>query len=79
MVMNSEPYLVVAGYLILESDNINNPIANLQIDIGGFTIEGSTLSVYCVAARFELALLCVCKWGLGFYSLLLVSLVECYC
>ncbi|KAK4274836.1 hypothetical protein QN277_018006 [Acacia crassicarpa] len=47
--MNSELYLVVAGYLILEGDNINNLIPNLHIDIGGFTIGGATLSAIVAA------------------------------
>ncbi|XP_028768982.1 amino acid transporter AVT1I-like [Neltuma alba] len=47
--MNSELYLVVAGYLILEGDNINKLIPNLEIDIGGFTIGGPTLSAIVAA------------------------------
>ncbi|XP_054819926.1 amino acid transporter AVT1I-like isoform X2 [Prosopis cineraria] len=47
--MNSELYLVVAGYLILEGDNINKLIPNLQIHIGGFTIGGATISAIVAA------------------------------
>lgn len=41
--MNSELYLVVTGYLILEGDNLNKLIPNVHVDIGGFSIGGTTL------------------------------------
>ncbi|XP_028754074.1 amino acid transporter AVT1I-like [Neltuma alba] len=41
--MNSELYLVVTGYLILEGDNLNKLIPNINLHIAGFTIGGTTL------------------------------------
>ncbi|XP_054794993.1 amino acid transporter AVT1I-like [Prosopis cineraria] len=41
--MNSELYLVVTGYLILEGDNLNKLIPNINLHIAGLTIGGTTL------------------------------------
>ncbi|KAL1370150.1 amino acid transporter AVT1I [Arachis duranensis] len=41
--MNSELYLVVTGYLILEGDNLNKLIPNVEVNIGGLVIGGTTI------------------------------------
>ncbi|KAI4318271.1 hypothetical protein L6164_026060 [Bauhinia variegata] len=47
--MNSELYLVVTGFLILEGDNLNKLLPNLHFDIAGTTIGGTTLFVIIAA------------------------------
>ncbi|XP_027334078.1 amino acid transporter AVT1I-like [Abrus precatorius] len=41
--MNSELYLVVTGFLILEGDNLNKLVPNVQLDLAGSTISGTTI------------------------------------
>ncbi|CAJ1960445.1 unnamed protein product [Sphenostylis stenocarpa] len=41
--MNAELYLVVTGFLILEGDNLNQLVPNMQIDLAGLTIGGTTI------------------------------------
>ncbi|KAK7305447.1 hypothetical protein VNO77_43353 [Canavalia gladiata] len=41
--MNSELYLVVTGFLILEGDNINKLVPNVQLHLAGSTIGGTTI------------------------------------
>lgn len=41
--MNSELYLVVTGFLILEGDNLNKLVPNMQLDLAGLTIGGTTI------------------------------------
>jgi vesicular inhibitory amino acid transporter len=43
IIMNSELYLAVTGFLILEGDNLNKLIPNMEINIGGLTIGGTTM------------------------------------
>ncbi|XP_058755577.1 amino acid transporter AVT1I-like [Vicia villosa] len=43
IIMNSELYLAVTGFLILEGDNLNKLIPNVEIQIGELTIGGTTL------------------------------------
>ncbi|KAL2333002.1 hypothetical protein Fmac_014215 [Flemingia macrophylla] len=41
--MNSELYLVVTGFLILEGDNLNKLVPNVELDLAGLTIGGTTI------------------------------------
>ncbi|XP_061350004.1 amino acid transporter AVT1J-like isoform X2 [Gastrolobium bilobum] len=41
--MNSELYLVVTGFLILEGDNLNKLVPNMQLDLAGLTLSGTTI------------------------------------
>ncbi|KAL5077105.1 hypothetical protein RYX36_016089 [Vicia faba] len=43
IIMNTELYLAVSGFLILEGDNLNKLIPNVEIHIGEFTVGGTTL------------------------------------
>lgn len=47
--MNSELYLVVTGYLILEGDNLNKLISHVHVDIGGMRIGGTQCFVILTA------------------------------
>ncbi|KAG4974705.1 hypothetical protein JHK87_031526 [Glycine soja] len=41
--MNSELYLVVTGFLILEGDNLNKLVPNMQLELAGLTIGGTSI------------------------------------
>ncbi|TKY47188.1 Vacuolar amino acid transporter 1 [Spatholobus suberectus] len=41
--MNSEIYLVVTGFLILEGGNLNKLVPNVQLDLAGLTVGGTTI------------------------------------
>ncbi|WVY94403.1 hypothetical protein V8G54_033491 [Vigna mungo] len=41
--MNSELYLVVTGFLILEGDNLDKLVPNIQVNLAGVTIGGATI------------------------------------
>ncbi|KAL9320082.1 hypothetical protein ACSQ67_011921 [Phaseolus vulgaris] len=41
--MNGEIYLAVTGFLILEGDNLNKLLPNMQVNLAGLTIGGTTL------------------------------------
>jgi len=43
IIMNSELYLAVTGFLILEGDNLNKLVPNVQIHLAGLTIGGTTM------------------------------------
>lgn len=43
IIMNSELYLAVTGFLILEGDNLNKLIPNVEIHIGELSIGGTTM------------------------------------
>ncbi|MED6110480.1 hypothetical protein PIB30_043312 [Stylosanthes scabra] len=48
--MNSELYLVVTGYLILEGDNLNKLIPNVEVNLGGGYVIGGTTIFAILAA-----------------------------
>lgn len=41
--MNSELYLVVTGFLILEGDNLDKLVPNMQLELAGLTIGGTSI------------------------------------
>ena len=49
IIMYTELYLVSAGFLILEGDNLNNLFPGLGCEIGGYAVGGKQLFVLIVA------------------------------
>jgi len=41
--MHGEIYLAVTGFLILEGDNLNKLVPNMQVELAGLTIGGTTI------------------------------------